>query len=396
MTYNKLILKNYFLTNQFFFLSKTWNKKVAIKISNIYFDDFLNDNIYILNSGLLRSSFLRKKQLIPSVFQYEVPKVHTHKKLISRLNYFTLYPISQHKNKIINLRKKEYLYQNFYHQKWNYWNENFFEFNNRWFISKINQKITFLKTYLLKKKIRGDWKYLYYMGFNGSFFRVSRRYKRLLTRFSLFRKNVKPTLRRYLRCITGFFRLISRGNFYKYTPNQWLIYSFYLNYLFFKLFNLFKKIKKINKKGPFALYYLPFKQGLTWLDFSYKIFLLRKQKKIKSKMFLKLLDNFKKMPMYYKYDYWNKLKVNKEWFLLTKSLATLIYHKKTFLLQYNEKLFLKLFFDKKRNKKLQLISNQRHAGCYNLLLNSFYKNNVSYVDLINQHVTDSIKLIKNK
>ena len=43
---------------------KTYSK-VKNEFSYIYEDKYLNDDIFVLNSNLIRQSFLRKKHLIP-------------------------------------------------------------------------------------------------------------------------------------------------------------------------------------------------------------------------------------------------------------------------------------------------------------------------------------------
>ena len=41
------------------------NSKIKNEFSYIYNDKYLNDSIYVLNSNLIRQSFVRKKHLIP-------------------------------------------------------------------------------------------------------------------------------------------------------------------------------------------------------------------------------------------------------------------------------------------------------------------------------------------
>ena len=41
------------------------NNKIKNEFSYIYEDKYLNDSIYVLNSNLIRQSFLRKKHLMP-------------------------------------------------------------------------------------------------------------------------------------------------------------------------------------------------------------------------------------------------------------------------------------------------------------------------------------------
>ena len=108
------MLSNFTNTN-YIFINKT--NKIKSNIINIYIDDFYKDYIYVLNSNLIRKSFFRKKQILPSTFYNNIRNVLIYKNVASPNGVFYSYPLYYHKKMIKNLNNKDIFIRYYYKKK---------------------------------------------------------------------------------------------------------------------------------------------------------------------------------------------------------------------------------------------------------------------------------------
>ena len=276
------------------------NSKIKNEFSYIYNDKYLNDSIYVLNSNLIRQSFVRKKHLIPWWFTISSKNISIYKIFSNKWDIFHVYPLQYNKtmyNKKLIEQKFYYSFYKKYVKSKRYSNINFkYLQRNFKYLIKWRNKQRFVRVYSfykIFKQVRKFWKRGMFITYKGHIFSIKRRFIRLKKSFVFFRTNIKYLYKDYLHGIQYLFEIFKNNNFQKYLTSKLNLYYLYFLYLLTVIRFEFDNLKKVrlNKKGPFYSYYM-FRKKPLWVISSIFLFIFKQSFKNKNKKYLNIQDNF--------------------------------------------------------------------------------------------------------
>ena len=256
------------------------HSKIKNEFSYIYEDKYLNDDIFVLNSNLIRQSFLRKKHLIPWWFVANSKNISIYKEFSNKWDIFNVYPIKYTKkiyNSRLNQEKFFYLFYKKLLKSKKYSELNFKYFKNNFkYLIKWRNKQRFTRLYSFYKvfrQIKKFWKRGFFATYNGHIFSIGRRFMRLKKSFVFFRNNVKYFYKNHFILINSLIKIITKKKVLdQYSKSKLLVYYAYLLYLSFIIKFEFTKLKKarLNKKGPFYSYFMFKKKPVRIISFFFK------------------------------------------------------------------------------------------------------------------------------
>lgn len=277
-----MIMNYKYINNNYYYFK---NQKLKNKIVYSYIDKFLKDSIYVVNSGLISNSFLREKQMQPSVFS-AYKKISLYKKIASKFDIFAIYPTKYIKNIIQKERINQLFFSKFYFRRHLVWYK----------LLKKKRKVYFRQFKNLmrdrvnvNKRIFKKWKKSYYVTYTGHVFSLTRRFVRLNSKPLMFRDKLKPLYRRYVKIMFPFLKNLILFSKLKTSDNKVIIYKYYSFYLYKNIMKRMNIIRRLKKSGPFYPYFKIRKKNLprinTFLKKYLNVIIKKKKKNMKIQVY---------------------------------------------------------------------------------------------------------------